>query len=136
VKVYVATRFVMWRDALGAHAVLETYGHEPTSRWVYVARELNGECAAVPLDDPRRHDEAVTDVVDVCRSDALVLLTPEEGGTGCWFEVGLAIGQGIPVFAVGARDLARRRTIFAELPDVVCCDTIHHAVAAMQERFA
>lgn len=129
-RVYVATRFGMWRDAMGAHAVLETYGHEPTSRWVKVAQELDGECHAVPLGDPRRFDEAENDVVDVCRSDALILLTPEEGGTGCWVEVGIALGQGIRVFATGG-DLARHRTIFAEMEEIVCCESIHDVVRAL-----
>lgn len=135
-KVYVATRFGMWRKARRAHEILREHGHEPTSRWVEVAEELDGKCHAVPLDDPRRRDEAEVDLVDVCASDVLLLLTPAAGGTGCWLEVGVALGQGIRVFATRG-DLVRERTIFGELEDVVgvsCVEEAARMLAAAEAR--
>jgi hypothetical protein len=130
--VYVATKFDRWFDAALAHERLVLAGHEPTSRWVETAREVDGVCERVPVDDPRRAREAQMDLSDVMRSDAVIGLVPEAGGTGMWWEIGaasaLAVNGDMRVILVGP---ALKRTIFAELPDVAVVDTVEEAIALL-----
>ena len=111
-KLYIATRFDMWRDAKAAALKLADAGHEITSRWIQTAEDLDGECTAIPVGDDRRLTNALIDVFDIRRADGLVVLVPDESGTGMWWEAGFAYGIGKPVAYVGP---GLERTIFAEL---------------------
>lgn len=130
-KVYVGTRFPMWKAAKAMHAALEDAGHEPTSSWVAIAERLDGRCDAVPAGDPERVANAVLDRNDVGRSDAIILLVPSFGGTGMWFEAGLATGLGKRVIYVGD---GLRRTVFAELGEVYSCAAAAIAALASDTR--
>jgi hypothetical protein len=128
-RVYVATRFGLWRDADRAHELLRAAGHEPTSGWVEIARELDGRCDAVPIGDPRRKRNAENDLRDLCSSDALLLLVPAHGGTGMWVELGYAIHCGMRCVCVGP---ALERTVFCELTENYA--TVEQAVEALNDR--
>lgn len=128
-RVYVATSFGRWRDAADAHQALHSAGHTPTSEfWVGEAKRLSGECAAVPIGDPRRRHNAERDIAGVREADALFLLVPEAGGCGCWVELGVALERRIPILAIGAGDLALERTLFCELPAITRVTTVEDAI--------
>lgn len=126
-NVYVATRFDMWRDAEHAANLLWEAGHLCTARWIEIARKLDGVCAAVPVGDPKRRDNAAMDLADIDAANAFMLLAPPEGGTGCWIELGYAMAKNKFCIAVGP---ALERTVFCELIPV--CETIEQAIARLR----
>lgn len=128
-RIYVATRFEMWRTALDVHEALRLVGHEPTSRWVGIAKSLDGQCDAVSSPGERRSN-AQMDLKDIARSDVLLVLVPTEGGTGMWVELGYAYALGKRIHCVGP---AKARTIFAELPGIKHHDVPLSALAAIGE---
>lgn len=126
-KVYIATRFDCWRNASRARDQLLLAGHVVTSRWIDVARELDGVCEAVPIGDPRRAANAQMDLDDLSEAEAILVLVPISGGTGMWLELGYALGTGKRVVMAGP---ARERTIFADLSDVKVFEEVYDAIAA------
>lgn len=114
-KVYVAAPFGEYVEVLRSCRRLHLNEHEPTASWGVIAAELNGVCEAVPIGDQRRLNNAHLDMHDVRRSDAVIVLVPESGGTGMWVEVGMAIAWGKRVLCVGP---ALERTIFCALCEV------------------
>lgn len=133
-RVYVATRFGHWRHAAAAHEALIAAGHVPTSQWVTIAADLNGQCDAVPVGDPQRLKNARMDLADLTRSEALLMLVPPDGGTGMWVELGFVLGLNSlapsprTVILVGEAPL--ERTVFCELVDDVVT-TVAEAVALL-----
>ena len=130
-KVYIATRFGDYEKAQRVHGMLFQAGHEPTSSWVAIADGLNGECERVEIGDPQRIANASHDLEDIDRSDALLVLVPEEGGTGMWIELGYALWRDmdrgdIRILCVGP---ALARSVFCELCEVY--DSVNHAIAAL-----
>lgn len=119
-RVYVATRFDWWPRAKEIHEALQLVGHEPMSRWIGIAERLNGQCDAIPMGSGERQFNALMDLSDIARSDVLLVLVPDDGGTGMWVELGYAYGLGKRIHCVGP---AKSRTIFAELPGIK-----HHMV--------
>lgn len=100
-RVYVAAPWVRKAEAIAAGQRLEAEGFLVTSRWF----DHNGD----PLDPTGlssgrsdiRH-QAREDLVDVCRSNALVVLNLEKS-EGKAVETGVALITGIPVISVGTR---------------------------------
>src|SRR5690606_27050608 len=94
---------------------------------------LGGNCSAVPIGDGRRKANAMIDFSDLRRSDAILVIVPEVGGTGMWFEFGaayeMARHQRMRILLVGP---AMRRTIFAELPGCEIFETDSQAIAALE----
>ena len=127
-RVYIATSFSAWREAARVADLLAAAGHECTARWIETARELDGECARVPVGDPRRAREADIDLADVARSEAIVVLVPPSGGTGMWVELGYAMRGGARVLCVPlaresfnlahAEIAVMKRTIFLETEEI------------------
>ena len=112
--VYVATSFLLWRNAERVAQLIEEHGHHSTSRWIAEARRLDGRESQIPIRDPRRLNAAMMDVCDIHRSDTFLLIVPSEGGCGCWYELGVATAAGKRVMVVGDADMALGRSIFLE----------------------
>lgn len=115
-KIYVATKFDSWKAAYSAQGLLRSDGHDCTSSWVYIAKELKGDCSIVPSSSIPRRNNALLDLADVKRCDALLVLVPEAGGAGMWVEVGMALALGKRVLLVGQG--AEERCVFCELCEI------------------
>lgn len=85
--------------------LLLRHGHECTARWIVEDTKFHAGHQAYT--DEERRDLSVIDAEDVASSDALVLISEEEGRTvpgGKHVETGLAIAAGRPVIVVGRRE--------------------------------
>jgi hypothetical protein len=112
-RVYLATSFENVLNARHWMNKLRGVGIVITHDWTVAEKEnLRGELE-MPLEEQRQHAQA--DVRGVVTADVLWVITPPTGGTGCWFEMGVAYGT---------RSLHRhpeiivsgpRRTIFTSL---------------------
>jgi nucleoside 2-deoxyribosyltransferase len=63
----------------------------------------------------------------VCRADALVLVPPRDGGTGCFIEFGIAFALGIPVYVLHPDGPQRnqRHSSFFHHPDVTILNHVN-----------
>lgn len=116
-KIYLAARYSRNAEMRGVRDVLESLGHEVTSRWIechagkyltsFTPEVLNGDpeyCAAVG-----RHD-----VEDIESADMLISFTDASGGKGGrHWEHGYAAALGKRIAVVGPRE-----HIFHTLPEV------------------
>lgn len=117
-KVYIASH----DKALAQHAakLVGVAGHEVVSRWHW--EDEFKPTAEYP--EGQRRQIAVMDHDDVCRCDALILLSgPEKYSGGKFVEAGTARGLGRPVIVVG-----RRENMLLWHPDVVCVESVQEAV--------
>lgn len=125
-RFYIATAFTNWKQAQSIAQQLEAAGHVSTATWLAVAQQLEGQCARVS-DPEERKANARQDLEDIRSSNELILVTPAEGGCGCWLEVGYALGRSTSVSSIGPVD-PRIRTIFGEI--IHHYPTVHHFFAA------
>ena len=87
-------------DANKVADALITAGHEITSSWLSKPFNRTSEYS-----DAEREKIALEDFNDVAAADALVLLaSPKRVPGGKFVEVGIALGQGKPVFVLGHRE--------------------------------
>jgi hypothetical protein len=88
-KVYVATAFVEKLTAKYWMNRLREIGVTITHDWTTAEQPARGELE-LPIDEQRQHARA--DVQGVIDADVVWVLAPAQGGTGCWFEMGVAHG--------------------------------------------
>jgi hypothetical protein len=116
ISVYVASRFDDQLAARRLRDALAERGIGCTSRWL----EEEPALGSILTDEKRRH-VAEMDVHDVRRAQALVLWNPEQADPtprarttgGLYVEMGVAVGEGKPIFVVG-----KRTNVFCWLPRV------------------
>jgi len=134
-KIYLAARYGRRQELCAYAEELAERGHEVTSRWL---KEHGGTV----LDDgvtTRATDEdqsrfASEDVEDIEDADLLIFFAEEPGSTlgrrgGRHVELGVAIGLGIEVVVVGARE-----NVFHYHPNVSVVATWEEALAALQPK--
>lgn len=96
-KVYVATKFEDKRFASFWMGLLRAAGIEITHDWS--AAEQDSDAQAT---DEERTEHAMLDFQGVLDADLVWILAPKASGSGCWTEMGIALGRNIPVVLSGA----------------------------------
>lgn len=119
-KIYLAARFQNKPTLRGVREAWQAQGHIITSRW------LDGDPASVT-------DNAIMDLSDVRRADALVLYLDqvklgERPMQGAWTEFGYALAMGKLVVVVNA---TLSKSVFLALPELVKVDSWAEALAAL-----
>jgi nucleoside 2-deoxyribosyltransferase len=123
-KVYVAAPFKCKDEAKKALTAITEAGFGVTARWIYEHPEQNkGDYSTF-------RKEAQDDLMDITRSDVLVLLnlTLSEGKA---FEAGFAIAMGIPVVVVG--EISPTSNVFYYLDTITKCATLNDAINYCEE---
>lgn len=122
-KLYVAHNFCA-RDWLPEVVrLLETFGHDCTSTWIFDDAHTKGGSKAL---------SAKVDLDDIDRSDALVLFIDQDGptpGRGKYFEFGYAYAKGMPIYLVGTEE----NCVFYALPGVYRAESPAALVVMMEE---
>ncbi len=98
-NVYVAAQFDLWREADKLAKACQRAGHEITSTWIAYARSVAGKRGDATLAAKTCLDAAKACELDVTKADAVIAIVGSRG-TGMWFELGLARGQGKPIIVV------------------------------------
>lgn len=95
-KIYIAGRWHMKEDLRKCRRDLEKLGCEVTSRWL--------DTRDIHYTEKLLAQHAENDVNDIVRADSLVAVFHEgvTGYQGTFFEIGLAVGLGMPVYIVGS----------------------------------
>ena len=106
-RVYVATAFTNVVEARYWIARLKEIGGIITHDWT--SDEMPVGQSELTRSLKAQEELALADIRGVLTADVLWLLSPPTGGTGCWFELGLAYGRlgNIRIISSGPR-----RTIF------------------------
>ena len=125
-KVYVASPFRRWPEALIVAEKLVLAGHSITHKWWEKEKDngvnLNSaECIEVALND----EQGVRD------ADAVVALAFPNEGCGMFVEIGMAIAQDKPVYLVNGlsdAELPVRRSVFESLMTEISTDELIKAV--------
>lgn len=112
-RLYVAGSTKAIPDVRAVIEICRYGGHEITFDWTGEEGEIRSDWSA---NGERAAELATLERDAVNTADALVLVAPPEGvpGLGCWTEVGMALGRGIPVLLVGTP----RESVFWYLPHV------------------
>lgn len=117
-----------------AGLVVSVGGFECTSTWLVEPYEINAGTvgAASSLTDDEAGACALTDLVDIDRSDALVVFTAgflnvDGGSGGRHVETGYALQRGLPVLVIGEPE-----NIFHRLPFVTCVNDWIDAISVLQ----
>lgn len=138
-NVYLAAPYAA-RDALRQCADdLTRLGHACTSSWLNETTEIGAGTVGVATDitDVQAALHVRTDLLDVARSDALVVWTWKAaepivtgGGNsgGRHVETGAAMAKGIPVVVIGAPE-----NIFHRAANVTCVTDWHEACLALAD---
>jgi hypothetical protein len=120
-RVYLAARYAWMLKMAEVGDQMKALGFDITSQWIYYAEE-----------GKTREENAVMDLEDVRRADALVCYTFLEGtpipGGGRHSEFGMAYAWGKKVYIVGPRE-----QIFHWLPGVTQFDTTEQMIVALCE---
>lgn len=124
--VYIAAPFVHREIAKAAREYLAGHGIGCTSRWLD---------SHAPGDDMSNSvlmmNEALEDLYDINKADALVLLNYPElaraGGGGKHVEFGYAVAMKIPVYVIG-----KRTTVFHFLPNITVVPSLDDAIPHLQ----
>ncbi len=123
--IYLSSRYARAPELNEYRKQLEAAGHECTSRWLDGGTFENN------------HENAVTDIVDVLRADAIVNFTdpsvefspyPYAARGGRHVEFGLAMGVGMHLLIVGPRE-----NVFHHHDSVIVCETWADALAWINE---
>lgn len=123
-RVYVASKFEEKDRTRQVIEVLRNMGHQVTHDWTTEVPYAEGD----PRGPPYYRKCAEEDVRGVETADAVILLSHPEG-KGMFVEMGIAIGRGIPIIAVGPH----WNTIFFELACVTKVGTIEAAYVMLEE---
>lgn len=94
-KFYVATSSSNLDKAREAMAYVRAQGHEISCDWTDHVQALNEGRLEVS-----GHIICHQDIMGVCEAAALIYLHTDQPSAGAWFELGLAVGRGIPVAAI------------------------------------
>jgi hypothetical protein len=76
-------------------ARIRASGVRITHDWAAAVRRIEGLGTAIS--DPEQEQEAISDLAGVASADALVVLAPQNGISGCWVEMGAALALCRPV---------------------------------------
>lgn len=123
-KVYIAAPWVRRADAIEIGKQFTAAGIEVTSRWFHHPGDPN-DATGLTSDAREVRRQALEDIEDVKRSDALVVLNLQKS-EGKAVETGIAIANDIPFISVG-----KRSNIFQSLGTEV--DTVEDALLHLQE---
>lgn len=128
-KVYIATAFPNYRQAIECRDALRAAGHEVPASWISVAERFEGREPPNATEEDRC-EAAATDLECINRANVLFLLVPESGGTGMWIEFGYALGwsEDILIYVIGDR----KRSIFCELAHA-WFDTFEEAIESLSK---
>lgn len=116
--VYVASKFSNKVEVKRVQDLLRSAGHEITYDWTNDDQiDVAGPCDSykIPVNLKVARDLARQDYLGVRAAHAVIFLPVEEGGRGCYTEMGFAIAWKIPVIVVGPYF----NSIFMYLPGVV-----------------
>jgi len=129
-KIYVASAFSDYERTRSVQDIAKFRGHEITCDWTQEVGKFESD-AAVPLDFARQ--AARNGFLGVVEADVVIVLSPDankkEIGCGMWVELGIALGNGIPVVISGGQ---RTRTIFTRLEGVTLVAYDTNAVDAAE----
>lgn len=124
-KIYIACPWVHKIAAAATAILVRREGHEVTSRWHDRTTDgLDPAGTDSPFDECRR--EAIHDVEDVFRSDAVLVLNIEKS-EGKAVEQGIAIALHLPIVVVG-----QRSNVFQYLDNVKVVPTYEAAIQWLQ----
>lgn len=98
-RVYVATAFPNKAQAQFYMGRLRAIGIEITHDWTTAEQPLRGETTMPPAE---QQAHAIADTRGVMTADVVWIIAPETGGTGCWFEMGVAAGLQLAYLAAPA----------------------------------
>jgi hypothetical protein len=126
VKIYLASNRENIERVKHYAVRLEALGHEITYKWWKDIEENGADDAKVSRETLIRCARADRNGVMAC--DLFWLLAPEDGGTGCWVELGMAMRQkyayAVPTIVVSS---AQERTLFFVLEEVDDCFELHES---------
>lgn len=125
-RFYLASRWDRQAELRGYREQLRSLGHEATSRWLDV---VYGAVRA-ELTAEEKHNYADQDLCDILYADAIICFTekpgdPIGGRGGRHIEAGFAMGNQMPVIAIGYRE-----NLFYHHRSVIFYSTWDGAVAA------
>lgn len=100
-RVYVAAPFDLRELVSYMAASLESEGHVITYKWFDA--ELAVQATQDNVGEKRVREIATLELAGVVSADALLVLYQRSGGTGVWWECGMAAAAGVPIFALSAR---------------------------------
>lgn len=119
-RVYIASAFSNIADVRVKRDELKAIGIDCTSTWADETADPNIQMTDKSLTDSFLLYTAITDIKDIDRSDAIVLITQEPTKPfvrgGRMHEFGYAMGRGKKLFVCGPRE-----NIFHYLPTVTVC---------------
>lgn len=127
-KIYVASKFGNREAVQEAQRRLIERGHSITYDWTRDDDPaIAGACNEykIPIDETIARDLALRDVRGVQAADVVVFLPTEQGGRGCYTEMGLALALGVPVVVVGPYF----NSIFMYVPGVERVASLADAIA-------
>ncbi|TXH16067.1 MAG: hypothetical protein E6R03_06205 [Hyphomicrobiaceae bacterium] len=94
-KFYIASHSSNVYKVREAMAYVRSQGHEITCDWTQHIQALNEGHLSVPAWKICRED-----ILGVDEAAAVIYLHTDKPSAGAWFEIGLAVGKGIPVAAI------------------------------------
>lgn len=119
-RVYIASAFSTIKEVRKQRDELKAIGIDCTSTWADETADPNIQMTDKSLTDSFLLYTAITDIKDIDRSDAIVLITQEPTKPfvrgGRMHEFGYAMGRGKKLFVCGPRE-----NIFHYLPTVTVC---------------
>jgi len=136
-RVYLAAPYTVRDTVKQLAAELWRVGFTVTSSWLDETHDINAgtQGAATDLDDAAVSAHARQDMVDIDKSEVLVLFTAKscgaEGGGGRHVETGYALATRVPIIVIGEPE-----NVFHRLgtPRVTIVPTWHEAVLELSAR--
>lgn len=102
-KIYLASRFDRQEEMRNYAAILRSYGHEITSKWLSVDDAVAMDPNTAP-NPSTAASKAMADIVDLNHSDLLLVFNDDEPGRGGnHVEYGYALGLGLRPILIGSR---------------------------------
>lgn len=122
-KLYISAPFELQASGRILRDHLVSHGFEVTSTWL----------DEPPVNKPTEAEMAERDIFDILRSDAIVLINPDDwkykGTGGRHVEVGIAIIAALPVFIYGIRS-----NVFHHFKNVLAVSpTVGNVVASLKD---
>jgi nucleoside 2-deoxyribosyltransferase len=126
-KIYIAGPWVQKEDIAKIALQVEAEGHKITHKWWEVE---NGEELEANREPAELRRQGQLDLAGVMNADTVLLINSMKS-EGKAVEQGIALGQDIPIIAVGKRG-EHSNNVFHYLPNYRWVDDVEHAIEELQ----